>query len=131
MPCLDTNFLIEIIRGNSEAIQKAASLQKSGSPIKTTSVNACELYKGAYKSARPEENINEIESMLSSITLLNFDPKSAKIAAMLMEDLRAAGQSLSAMDIMIAAITLENNETLLTKDIEHFKRIKELRIETW
>jgi tRNA(fMet)-specific endonuclease VapC len=131
MPCLDSNFLIEIIRGNNEAIQKATSLQKKGLQLKTTTINACELYKGAYKSARPQENIEEIESMLSSLMLLNFDQNSAKIAAMLMEDLRIAGKSLSAMDIMIAAITLSNNETLLTKDTDHFKRIKELRIETW
>jgi predicted nucleic acid-binding protein len=131
MPCLDTNFLIELIRGNREAQQKASSLQSSGIPVKTTSINACELYKGAYKSMRPEDNIKEIESMLENITVLDFDQKSSKKAAKIMEELRAAGQSLSAMDIMIAAITLANNETLLTKDTEHFKRIKQLRIETW
>ena len=39
------------------------------------------------------------------------------------------GEILDLADIMIAAIVIVNNETLLTKNIKHFKRIPELIIE--
>lgn len=34
-------------------------------------------------------------------------------------------------DAMIAGIALINNETVLTKNVEHFSRIRDLKIETY
>ncbi len=34
-------------------------------------------------------------------------------------------------DTLIAGIALINNETVLTKNVEHFSRIRDLKIETY
>jgi predicted nucleic acid-binding protein len=45
--------------------------------------------------------------------------------------LELKGERLQDADIMIAAIALQHNLTLVTNNVNHFKRIKNLRLENW
>ena len=52
-------------------------------------------------------------------------------AAEIYADLRAAGQLIEDADILIAAIALVNNLTLVTNNTSHFSRIAGLQLEDW
>jgi predicted nucleic acid-binding protein len=41
------------------------------------------------------------------------------------------GEPIDYRDAMLAAMVLENNLTLLTRNKAHFNRIKDLTLETW
>lgn len=131
MPCLDTNFLIDLLRGDPEAQRKMSALEDGKTIIATTAMNVCELYKGAYKSERVKENTVAAEQILKNLVIYNFDSAAAKEAAKITEELRKNGQPIGAMDALVAGTAIANNETLLTRDIEHYKRIRKLRVETW
>jgi len=49
--CLDTTFLIDLLRELPDAVQKAKQLKEAGSDVCTTSISAFELYIGAIRSA--------------------------------------------------------------------------------
>ncbi len=126
MTVLDTNFLIDILRGKgtSEAVDLIDN-------PKTTTINVFELYYGAGRSAKQEESIAGIISLLRSIDVLDFDRKAAVKAAEIHAKLTNSGKLLDIQDVLIAGIVIANNEELLTRDVAHFNRIPGLRCRSW
>jgi len=131
MVCFDTDILIGVLRGDHSAKEKISDFQDKGVEISTTPINTCELFKGAFRSSNPKKNSKVIEELVRNLKFLDFNVKSSKIIGEEMERLRKKGESLSEMDVMIAGIAIANNEILVTRNINHFKRIKNLRVEVW
>jgi len=129
MPCLDTNFIIAVLRDDPQAVRKINSLETSRQLITTSSITIFELYKGIYRSTKPGKTA-DLEAFLKSVSVLDLDREATKTGARILQELQSSGQTIGEMDVLIAGAVIANNETLVTRD-EHFKRIKELRIETW
>ena len=56
MVCLETDFLIALIRKDKYALKKLRNLLAEGERITTTPINASELFKGAYLSFGSKHN---------------------------------------------------------------------------
>ncbi|UCD85494.1 MAG: hypothetical protein JSU92_04700 [Deltaproteobacteria bacterium] len=65
------------------------------------------------------------------IVVLPCDIESAQIFGEIKAKLRRKGQMIEDFDIGIASIALKNGLVLVTNDVSHFRRIDELKIETW
>ena len=130
MKCLDTDLLVAILRGKKEAISAVDELDQEGKGA-TTSVNAFELFFGANKSERKQENIKEVTRLLERLTVFPLDFASSKKAAEISAKLFAKGETIDFRDAMIAAISVENGLPLVTRNKAHFERVKGLQIESW
>ena len=130
MKCLDTDLLIAILRGKQEAQTTVEELDKEGRAA-TTSVNAFEVYFGANKSDRKKENIEETSKLLGRLIVIPLGLSSSQKAAEISAELSAKGETIDFRDAMIGAIALENNLTLVTRNMAHFKKIKGLQTERW
>jgi len=131
MVCLDTGFLVSLIRGDTEATEKASELDEKGVKTTTTPITAFELFLGAYRSEQREANVSHVLELVSSIQLLEYDVWAAEKAADFASTLYGRGETIGIRDSMIAGITVRHGETLLTRNIRHFSRITELETETW
>jgi len=123
---IDSDILIYFLKGNKEVINRL--LEIPSNQLYTTRINYTELLFGAYNSDRIEKNLNTIIPFLKNFTILEFDKKSADIFAQLKAELKKDGNLIADMDLMIASITIANNETLYTNNLKHFKRIKKLNL---
>jgi len=56
---------------------------------------------------------------------------SKKKAGEIYADLRKKGEIINDADILIAATISANDSVLVTNNTDHFKRIKNLKIENW
>lgn len=56
MVCLDTDFIVALLRGDKEAEEKSVLLDNRGIRKTTTPINAFELFIGAYLSTKNTEN---------------------------------------------------------------------------
>jgi tRNA(fMet)-specific endonuclease VapC len=130
MKCIDTDLLVAILRGKEEAKKKVTELDYEAKGA-TTSVNAFELFFGANKSERKNENIKQASRLLERLIVLPLDLASSQRAAEISAKLVAKGETIDFRDAMIAAITIENGLTIVTRNKNHFKRIKGLQIEEW
>ena len=128
MVCLDTNIIIDFLKQKKEIIEKIENIKKNDYEISTTTINTFELFKGISKKGDTKE-IKLLKDFLSHIFVLDFDFKSSIKAAEIFENLRKKGELIDPLDMQIASIVISNNETLLTNNINHFKRIPELKIE--
>lgn len=77
------------------------------------------------------ENLKETLRLLDRLNVIPLDFSSSKRAAEISAKLGATGKPIDFRDIMIAAIALENDLTLVTRNKSHFSRIKSLKLETW
>lgn len=126
MTVLDTNFLIYLLRNKS-----AADVADFYDNPKTTTITLFELFYGAWRSSKPQENILKINSLLKSIDILEFDKSAAEKAGEIQAGLMNSGIPVDIQDVLIAGIVIANKEELVTRDNDHFSRIQGLRCRSW
>jgi tRNA(fMet)-specific endonuclease VapC len=129
MVCFDTDFLIAYLQNDSDAIKKLEELQAADNATAiTTTINAAELWKGAYRS-KTEKEIAKVKRLLDSLELITLDRGSARMAGELDTAIRAS--PIGESDLLIASIALTNKQALITRNKKHFERISGLQLEGW
>jgi tRNA(fMet)-specific endonuclease VapC len=126
---LDTDICIYWLKGN-ERIEKKI-IQTGFANIFITVITECELYYGAFKSARREQNLSVIRELKRKIQTFHTSEGISYIYGELKSDLEKKGQTIDDADLLIASIVLEKNVTLVTNNMEHFKRIPVLKVVNW
>jgi tRNA(fMet)-specific endonuclease VapC len=126
MVCLDTNFIINLLRNDSTTLEKLESL--SGESLCTTSISVAELYRGAWRSNNKEGERAKIRKILESMKVISFDDSSAVVCAELYCELKS--NPIGDYDLLIASMAVSNDETLLTRDGD-FGRVPKLSCDSW
>lgn len=127
MVCLDTDFLISYLRKESAAKNKLEELDLKQEPLHTTTINAFELYKGAYKAKDSSSELAKVDKLLDAFFILALDRDSAKLAGVLNNKSSPIGES----DLLIASIALSSKQALITRNKKHFDKIPGLKVESW
>ena len=130
MICLDSDFIVDLIKRKHNAVFKFHELK--GEIIVSTEVNYFEvLYGAVIKKQISQRELDTIKNFFDFIPNMPLDHPSAHNTAEIAAHLEKTGQTIGLSDIMIAGICLANNCPLLTKNIRHFSRIKRLKVETY
>lgn len=95
------------------------------------SVVRAELIYGARRSARVEVNLNRLKSFAAPLQSLAFDDRCAHDYGLIRAELAAQGKPIGANDLLIAAMALAHDLTLVTHNTGEFSRVAGLRIEDW
>ncbi len=128
MILLDTDICIELLRGNTKVIDKRKGYDEK---VAISFMSVAGLFYGAEKSDNAGENSRLIEEFLLTIEIIHSDLEILRKFGELKAILGSAGNILADADIFIAATTLAKCNMLITGNVNHFKRIEELRIENW
>jgi tRNA(fMet)-specific endonuclease VapC len=126
---LDTDTCIYWLKGN-ENIERSIIRHGLGN-VFITVITECELFYGAYKSIKKDKNLAVIEELRTRIKSLHTVSGVPSLYGKIKAELESKGQTLDDADLLISSIALLNNATLVTNNIEHFKRINGLKIENW
>jgi predicted nucleic acid-binding protein len=125
---LDTSFLIDLLRGE-ESVEEVTDISAS-STFFVTPVSVMELYEGVCLAASAGER-REVERLLDGLRELEFTNAAAKRAGEVNAELHEDGQPIDVEDVMIAAVALENDESVVTRNTDHFDRIEGLETVTY
>lgn len=128
---LDSSFIIDLMNGLPGAVEKLKRLDQLKENCFITTPTIFELWSGITQSDKPEEEKRKVLDILESQLILNFDKPSAEEAGKIDGTLAKEGSSIDPEDSMIAGIAKLHNETVLTKNIKHFSRINNLKIESY
>jgi predicted nucleic acid-binding protein len=118
---LDTSVVIDFLAGDEKIVALVKELYDK-QDVQTTTITEYELLKHRTKLMR-----HAAEKFLAGITVCSFDRASARKAASLYEKLKEAGTMINEIDLLIAGISLSNDEILLTRD-QKFSNITDARI---
>ncbi len=130
MVCLDTSFLVDLLRGNQEAMAYLSQLQQTSEAVTVAAPTIFELVEAAELLRSPKEKL-AIKQLLSSMTVLPLDNDAAWKAGELSASLVRGGQSIGHIDTLIGAIASTHNEMLITRNVKHFSRISGLKVEKY
>jgi tRNA(fMet)-specific endonuclease VapC len=107
---LDTSVIIDFLAGDQKIISIVKEILNK-EEVKTTTITEYELLR--YKNKIGKQ---AAERFLSGAIVCSFDRDAAKQAARLFEELQDAGKMINENDLLIAGISLSNDEVLLTRD---------------
>jgi predicted nucleic acid-binding protein len=105
---IDTNVVIEYLRGNAKIAKIVDSNFESGG-ISITTITRYELLQRANKD-------QSVLSFISEINVYGFDKRASDKAAEVWHRLKAKGKVVDDVDLFIASIALSNGEKLITLD---------------
>ncbi|MEK6893082.1 MAG: PIN domain-containing protein [Nanoarchaeota archaeon] len=131
MVCLDSCFLIDLLRGKKGAANFLANSESINEDVFVSSVSFMELIKGANLSNIPNSEEPKVIGLLSSFSELFFNNECALLAGRLEAELAKKGEIIEMEDIMIAATAVQNDESLATRNKKHFEKISKLRTESY
>jgi tRNA(fMet)-specific endonuclease VapC len=123
---LDTSVVVAHLRGRIDL----QSLAAADEPLFLPLVALGELYRGVLKSARPEFNRAKVDEFLEIAAVLSPDVATADIYARIAQALEVKGTPIPENDIWIAAVALECEMPLATRD-DHFRQVDKLDILWW
>jgi tRNA(fMet)-specific endonuclease VapC len=123
---LDTNIIIALW-ANDEAITHQLA---TASEVFVSSVTLGELYYGARKSAWSAKNIARIDDFAAQSRILLCDLTTAQNYGQVKNALRAKGRPIPENDLWIAAMAVQHDLILVTRD-DHFRAIDSLSTAKW
>lgn len=89
-----------------------------------------ELQYGAHKSAHVEANLDRVRDFVGSVAVLAIDSDTAGVYGRIKAALRAKGRPIPDNDLWIAAIAIQHQLTLATRDA-HFEYVDDLAAIRW
>ena len=93
-------------------------------------IAVAEVYAGVYWSREREDDEPEFDAFLGEVELVSIDEEVSRIFARERGRLRAAGEMIGDLDLLIGATALRHDLTLLTNNLSHFDRVEGLAIES-
>lgn len=131
MVCLDTSFIIALIRRDPRAEKKLQEITEADLRLTITPITMCELFEGAYKASRKTEEIRKVRSLAQRIEMLEFSLSVCERYGRLIRELDSKGTPIGDLDTLIASLAISHNEALLTRNVEHFEKVPALMVESW
>jgi tRNA(fMet)-specific endonuclease VapC len=127
---LDTNVCIAFLTEAKSGIGKRlARLPRDD--VFLSSIVKAELLYGARASSRVEANLTRLDQFFASFDSLTFDDRAASFYGIVRAELRKEGRPIGANDLLIAAIALAHDATLVTRNDREFRRVVGLRLVSW
>lgn len=123
---LDTDAAIALIKARSEAV--AWLRGRRPAEVALSSVSKAELYYGARKSARVEDNLGILSRFFEPFGSISFDDRAAQEYGMIRADLERAGMPIGPNDLLIAALARSRDLTLVSLNQREFQRVAGLRV---
>jgi tRNA(fMet)-specific endonuclease VapC len=113
-------------------VARCREAQANGDVIGLSAITVSELEFGAQNSTKYESEINAVRKILTPFEVLNYDGVSCPAHyGRIRRELEQAGQTIGAMDLLIAAHALAVGATLVTNNRAHFQRISGLSVTSW
>ncbi len=133
---LDTDTLSYLMKKNhpfhSAVLQRLLTQPEGG--VALSAISLAEIARGLENIKTHVANDilrKAIESMLSSLVILEFDEEAAWIYGKVRTEVLKTGKDIGVMDALIAAHAVSQNLVLVTNNTKHFVNVSQLKLENW
>lgn len=128
MVVLDTDFLIDLMRGDDGAVAFLEQMAKGYEPVAVSAITVMQLHHGIARARLPDREARQVEHALKGATVHALNREIAALAGRLDGELSACGSPIGPADVIVGATALYYNEAVVTRNARHFSKIKGLRI---
>ena len=127
---LDTSVCVPLIN-RSDDVLKERLLSENPRNVFLCSVVKAELHFGARNSMRVAENLDRVERFCRAFESLPFDDDAAVHYGIIRAQLKREGRPIGGNDMLIASIALARNVSLVTRNVDEFRRVPGLTVDPW
>lgn len=107
------------------------NLLKEGYYVVTTVITVAELFFGKYRRQWQEKRSRKLEELIASLEVIPFLPSHAKEYGQIRASLVKKGLDIGFADAAIAAIAKIEDFPVITGNLRHFERIKDVKIQPY
>ena len=125
---LDANAIIALLNDTTSPIAKRVR-RHAPRDFGASAVVVHELYYGAFRSQRVEQNVARVDALQFSV--LEFDEEDARQAGQIGAHLTSTGTPIGPYDVLIAGQAKARELTLVTHNTREFQRVPGLKVEDW
>jgi tRNA(fMet)-specific endonuclease VapC len=122
---LDTNIVSAFQKREPAVVEHISTVN----PF-VSSISIGELFFGAIQSQRAKHYFDQLEALLTVITVLPVTLETGRLYGVIRNRLEGKGRPIPENDIWIAAIAMQYDLILVTRD-QHFAKIDGLKRESW
>lgn len=130
MVCLDTTFLVDFLRGNPALKTFLDNWEEANETVGIPAPALTEVASGAALEQTGRER-QLLDELCARFVVHPLTERSANRAGKIDADLTTAGETIGLIDAMIAAIAIENEEPLVTRNRRHFERVSGLSLKEY
>jgi tRNA(fMet)-specific endonuclease VapC len=97
-------------------------------------MTAGELFHGCWRADTPARRARReefVESLLSTLPLVDLGLAAMRIFGGIDAGLRARGERLPTSDLLIASTALSRGDEIVTGNLRHFRRVPGLVVHEW
>ena len=123
---VDTDWAIDHMRRRARVVELLEEFAPYGLGLSIVSV--AELYEGVFNSTDRQSEEYALRAFLTVVEIVPLDEAICRIFARERSRLRAAGNLIGDLDILIGSTALRHNLTLLTNNRRDFERLQDLSI---
>ncbi len=123
---LDTNVCIDLLRGRA----RGRRLPRT-EVCRLSAIVVAELWVGAAKAAEPAAQREAVRVLLDLFPRLAFDEEAARHYGEIRAHLEARGTPIGPLDLLIAAHARSRGASLLTANLDEFRRVPGLKCAAW
>ena len=120
---LDTSFLIDLMNGDDDAVEKAKELERNLVQQRLSAMTVFELYYGVGRVSRPEAERKKIEKVIASKPIHPADSTVMRKAGRLSGELMNDGNAVGDGDVIIGATADVLEEPVLTRNVDDIERL--------
>ena len=125
---LDANAIIALLNDTTSPIARRVR-RHAPRDFGLSAVVVHELYYGAFKSQRVEQNVVRVDAL--QFLVLEFDEDDARQAGQIRAHLASKGTPIGPYDVLIAGQARARELTLVTHNTSEFQRVPGLKVEDW
>lgn len=128
---VDTDVLIDLMQDADRAKRTVADLEDQRVPLRLSAVSEFELFHSLERVDDPSERRRQIETVLETKQTYPADSAVMKKAGRIDGRLASDGWAIGIGDTIVGATALVHEESVLTRNVDHFERIDGLDIESY
>jgi tRNA(fMet)-specific endonuclease VapC len=125
---LDANAVIALLNDTTSPLARRVR-RHAPREFGVSAVVIHELYYGAFKSQRVDQNVARVDALQFSV--LEFDEEDARQAGQIRAHLASKGTPIGPYDVLIAGQARARELTLVTHNTSEFQRVPGLKVEDW
>jgi hypothetical protein len=128
---LDTVFVIDVMDGDESAIRAYEDCEEAREQQYLSAITVLELHEGIERSMHSDTERRKVRSVIDTKPVIPADRTVMQKAGTVSGRLITDGREIDREDCVIAATALIEEESVVTRNTDHFERIEGVEVRSY
>ncbi|HWG91833.1 MAG TPA: PIN domain-containing protein [Candidatus Thermoplasmatota archaeon] len=128
---LDTPFLVDVVRGDPAARALLEAAEAGSEALRVPAPVVAKFWEAVERARAPPRDVERAREILLAAPGVDFTAAHALRAGRILGSLAREGIEMDPFDAMVAAVAVETDDVLVTRNVREFERVRGLRLRTY